>query len=531
VRRRWVCGASVTLVMVMVAGCSPSGPDGDAPTTAPPVSTSPVTVTPGGESPSTGGEATPTGPAARPAGTVSAQATLPLDLGANLGGALTAWVHPVQSSSAEGMSLLTVEIERPADGGAPSSGFVLNLKGAGNWPGPDGFTLLDASGGTAAEPLTVDGSPAAATDVFEIEAGGTMTVTVAFPPVSSSSVFVTVPAFDMVEVPVVEQDSATWPQDAKEWAADPAKEGAFVPIESWAMSLVTQSTVEVAGDQVVVELPADVLFAFDKSALSKKAQKVVDQAAGKIAEAAAESGEITVVGHTDDQGTASNNDKLSKARAEAVAERLRPILGAGFTVKTEGRGSTEPKVEGTSEEARAANRRVEIAFTGRSANRLVVVDDVPTDLPETAGVVVSGTETAHVPANALNPELEARMVSLRRLGGQLVGVLEIAAPTTRAKSAILFGDGGLSERGFSFASIANVSLLSPTTQVFPSDIRPGTSTQGDDRRTLGSQVAEILPVPGGPRRYVLVWPDADPSATSVTVDAPDTYRFLDVPIS
>lgn len=60
-------------------------------------------------------------------------------------------------------------------------------------------------------------------------------------------------------------------------------------------------------------------------------------------------------------------------------------------------------------------------------------------------------------------------------------------------------------------------------------------TPGDDPAAsptlVGSQVAEILPVPGGPRRYVLVWPDTDPSATMVTVDAPDAYRFLDVPIS
>lgn len=78
--------------------------------------------------------------------------------------------------------------------------------------------------------------------------------------------------------------------------------------------------------------------------------------------------------------------------------------------------------------------------------------------------------------------------------------------------------------------MANVSLRTPTTRLFPADITvelDGTS----EHRLLGSQVAEMLPVPGGARRYVLVWPDVDPSATTVTVDAPDGYRFLDVPIS
>ena len=146
------------------------------------------------------------------------------------------------------------------------------------------------------------------------------------------------------------------------------------------------------------------------------------------------------MGHTDDQGAAASNGSLSKARAEVVAGRLRPILGSGFTVKTVGKGSAELAVEGTSEEVRAANRRVEIEFTGRSANKLVVVDDVPTEMPATKGVVVSGMETARVPASVLNPELDARMVSLRRSGSQLVGVLEIATPNGRAQSAALFGD-------------------------------------------------------------------------------------------
>ncbi|QIK82708.1 OmpA family protein [Sanguibacter sp. HDW7] len=460
---------------------------------------------------------------------------MPLDWSANLGADLTAWVYPVQRSTAEGLSLLTVVIERPADGGPSSAGFMQNLSFGANIK-PTGFVLVDIAAGTAATPLRMGESWAASSDTTEIAAGSSLTATVAFPAVSAgaATVQVMLPGFDLVEVPVVEQDSSTWPEDARQWAGSPAKTGAFAPVESSALSLVTQSTVEVAGDQVVVDLPADVLFAFNRSALSTKAQKVVDKAGRKIAEAAAESGEITVVGHTDDQGTASDNAKLSKARAEAVADRLRPILGSGFTVKTEGKGSTEPTAKGTSEEARAANRRVEIEFTGRSANKLVVVDDVPTELPATTGVVVSGMEVAHVPASILNPELDARMVSLRRSGTKLVGVLEIATPNVRAESAALFGDTTLQRRGFENRqfdnlSIANVNLLSATLRTFSSSFRPG-GDQAASPRLVGSDAAPILPVPGGPRRYVLVWPDADPSATTVTVDAPDAYRFLDVPI-
>lgn len=343
-----------------------------------------------------------------------------------------------------------------------------------------------------------------------------------------------VPGFDIVQVPVVEQGSDHWLETAKPWAGSAALAGAFTSLEARAMSLVTKSTVEVAGDQVLVELPADVLFAFSKSNLSGKAQKVVDKAGRKIAEAAAASGEITVVGHTDDQGDAASNTTLSNARAESVAERLRPILGAGFTVKTEGRGSSEPKVEGTSEEARAANRRVEITFTGRSANKLVVVDDVPTELPETTGTVVSATETARTEGGSLSdPVIDVKVVSVRRVGGNLVGRLEVSGPDGPVLSDVLFGtkswvDSRPARDSF---DISNVTLLTPASRVLASDF-VSVGEVGEFHRLVGDENTKLHPGDASrPRMFVMVWPDVDPSATTVTLDAPDAYRFLDVPIS
>lgn len=102
---------------------------------------------------------------------------------------------------------------------------------------------------------------------------------------------------------------------------------------------------------------------------------------------------------------------------------------------------------------------------------------MPTELPKTAGVVVPGTETTQLPADGTNPQLEARMLSVRGVGGQLVDI--------QGKSV---------------------------------------------HRILGLSGDHVLPHVNGPFRYVLVWPDVDPWATTVTVDAPDGYRFLDVPI-
>jgi len=69
---------------------------------------------------------------------------------------------------------------------------------------------------------------------------------------------------------------------------------------------------------------------------------------------------ISLEGHTDDQGADDYNDKLSKQRADAAKTYL---VNAGIEesrIKTMGYGKRRPLVKGTSDEARATNRRVEL---------------------------------------------------------------------------------------------------------------------------------------------------------------------------
>jgi outer membrane protein OmpA-like peptidoglycan-associated protein len=69
---------------------------------------------------------------------------------------------------------------------------------------------------------------------------------------------------------------------------------------------------------------------------------------------------LAVHGHTDDVGTQEYNQKLSERRARAVRDYL---VEAGLPpeiLSVEGHGKTLPLVQGTSEEARAKNRRVEL---------------------------------------------------------------------------------------------------------------------------------------------------------------------------
>lgn len=88
--------------------------------------------------------------------------------------------------------------------------------------------------------------------------------------------------------------------------------------------------------------------------------------AGRIAEVLDEErGDIRIVGHTDNvpmsgRGRFANNQELSVARAESVADVIRPALGNGDRVEVIGRGPDDPVAGNDTPEGRARNRRVEV---------------------------------------------------------------------------------------------------------------------------------------------------------------------------
>jgi outer membrane protein OmpA-like peptidoglycan-associated protein len=69
---------------------------------------------------------------------------------------------------------------------------------------------------------------------------------------------------------------------------------------------------------------------------------------------------IQLEGHTDNQGAAADNQKLSDNRAKAVVQYL---IGKGIKVDrlvAKGFGATQPVAENKTEEGRALNRRTEL---------------------------------------------------------------------------------------------------------------------------------------------------------------------------
>lgn len=101
----------------------------------------------------------------------------------------------------------------------------------------------------------------------------------------------------------------------------------------------------------------NVNFDFNKKALSVKGQQQVQEIAQMLKDSPVN---VVLEGHTDAVGGESYNKKLGLDRAEAVKRALVKSGVKEDTLSTVSFGETRPKLEGDTEEARAANRRVEV---------------------------------------------------------------------------------------------------------------------------------------------------------------------------
>ena len=112
---------------------------------------------------------------------------------------------------------------------------------------------------------------------------------------------------------------------------------------------------------LVMNLGEDHLkFEFDKADLRQQDRELLSRIAGIIL--TSHDYTISVNGHTDDVGTAAYNKTLSERRAQAVRDYLvKAGLPPGI-MSVEGHGKSLPLVKGTTDAARAKNRRVELGL-------------------------------------------------------------------------------------------------------------------------------------------------------------------------
>ena len=114
------------------------------------------------------------------------------------------------------------------------------------------------------------------------------------------------------------------------------------------------------GDNIILNMPSNITFAVDSSDISSSFYAILDSVSIILEEY--DKTLIEIMGHTDSTGSAEYNLKLSKQRAESVADyfRSRDILPGRLT--TYGYGEDYPVASNDTKEGRALNRRVEIAL-------------------------------------------------------------------------------------------------------------------------------------------------------------------------
>jgi outer membrane protein OmpA-like peptidoglycan-associated protein len=113
--------------------------------------------------------------------------------------------------------------------------------------------------------------------------------------------------------------------------------------------------------EVHVELPADVLFDFDKADIRADAAGALAKVATIIR--AYPNGTVTLDGHTDAKGDDAYNQRLSERRAQSVGRWLTEkerIEGAKLTAR--GWGERKPVASNDTDPGRQKNRRVEVVI-------------------------------------------------------------------------------------------------------------------------------------------------------------------------
>ena len=119
------------------------------------------------------------------------------------------------------------------------------------------------------------------------------------------------------------------------------------------------------GDNLILQMPADVTFGYDRADIESRFYPVLDDVARVLNQYPQTT--VDVVGHADSDGAEAYNLDLSRRRASSVASYLiqRNVLRDRLYV--DGRGESQPIASNATAEGKAQNRRVEIIirpFTG-----------------------------------------------------------------------------------------------------------------------------------------------------------------------
>ena len=388
---------------------------------------------------------------------------------------------------------------------------------------------------------------------LELAPGEDMTSYLSFGKVDTDTVTVMVPMAGFTTVSVLDANDAKKAKIDLSIAQAALKQTSHivpeladpVAIERYTRALDDSTSTHAGGKDITVTLASDVTFASDSADLAPGAQAQLQTVATQLNQHP-DGGTLTIVGHTDDIQDDAYNQTLSEKRANAVKTRLEQLTSLDkWETSVSGKGESQPKIKDTTDQARAANRRVEITLTPTGSSTAT-----PTSsggggkLPDPKGPVAKGSEgvTLTTKSGDTSGEVTITLDHVTRKGGYLLGTVTCTVKngSTGAPLHPLLDDpetaltNQRSESGAlsTFYASDGLTLLSNGERIFPADYN---DADVDHHLPLTElNLSDHLKT--GTTTICIVWPD--PGGNTITLDHPEgkystpntAYRLTDIPI-
>ena len=428
--------------------------------------------------------------------------------------------------------------------------------------GANGVRLLDLSTNRAwLATASVENKVKDNYNNLPLKPGASTSCFVLFGPVDAKEVTVFVPQAGFVTVNVLDSsaaaasgidfkaiDKAFDSVDNPNYEAKPDQAlAAPVPIERYTKALDDSTSTQAGSKDITVTLASDVTFASDSADLASGAEAQLQTVAGQLAQYP-DGGTLSIVGHTDDVQDDAYNQTLSEKRANAVKTRLAQLTKLDkWQTSVSGKGESEPRINDTTDEARAVNRRVEITLTptGGTTTKTTTPPAGTGSLPENKGPVAKGSEGVTVKHVSGNSQLTITLDHVTRSGGYLLGQLHTTLSVKKGSAPDRLEDwlndkeapfsNSRSEKGSrdAVAFAANgLTLLAAGERIYPADYRDA----GFKTHLPLTELQLTPPIKAGTTTICVIWPD--PGSDTVTLDHAATgkevadlgYRLTDIPV-
>ena len=395
--------------------------------------------------------------------------------------------------------------------------------------------------------------------------GENITSYLSFGKVDTDTVTVMVPMAGFTTVSVLKADAAKnakvdlstaqtginkYPPAATE-LADP------VAIERYTRALDDSTSTQAGSKDITVTLNSDVTFASDSADLTPAADTQLQTVATQLGQHP-DGGTLTIVGHTDDIQDDAYNQTLSDKRANAVKTKLEQLTKLDkWKTSVSGKGESQPKIKDTTDEARAANRRVEITLTPTGGTTPKNSTTTPSNgggstsgsgsdkLPDPQGPAAKGPEgvTLTSKGTSTSGEVTITLDHLTRTGGYLLGTITCTVkdgstgaplhPLLEDPQTVLANQRDESGSALpTFNASDGLTLLAGGERIFPADY-----LDADAGHHLPLTELRLLDhLKTGTTTICTIWPD--PGGDTITLDHPEgkyspkdtAYRLTNIPI-